>query len=1005
MDPLITGGALVAVAGAAWLAVLRGRPSTRLVAGSGYTVAAVLVVVMALVGIAGALALSARASSTVTREALSGVVEGAYLEAYWPPGGGFEAVNIPGSQGLLAREALEALEAASQAGGSAAPAQPCRPRLTGYSLVMLAPGRPLQAAPGGVVAEYTLVVIVYPGVPSGRAVLVAGPNATLNAIASKALGGAGLGVEASRQPPGPLGGLLEGCRGGILACILGGLTPLGGGVHERILPLAPTGSAVAVAVGPGDAERAIQALEDMAAGQGYRRGLAAVYALAIADIPDSCYSRVPPGSAGFIVRDSLLGAAPPGFGAYESPAASRRLGLLGSVRGLSTMGALLALVLFATVTLATASPLAATGAASLARGAAYLRLRGASEHALRGMLAQDTLASLTLGLGLGAAAVGLMAPGAYGYIGWLGLAAAAGVAVAAALLMYRRASREVGRVWVEAVARGNPLAVQPPPPPSGLGWLGWLSLALGVYHAARGYAGFSTITLIEAHQRAFQALPPALQALLGVWAFIEVFTAPFAPALLAYGVAKLLAWKSPSIVSSGLMARLLGRQATAARGLVGLVAGRAVALMALAVFASSLLAAVGLASGAASSLASHAAAAAVSPGILAVKPLEPAGHSLARLGNASIPVVVYKPATALGEALGACSGAVAAVAVPLYFYGPPTRPGALAGEPMVLAIVFQDSRGALQLFRAAGVRVEERLLETPGVGLYQEPGVEGSMSGGWRPFLLGPRGPVQVNVSELRSVDSIPGAGVLVYYSNLTLAAPEVPGGVIALGGWAYGILPRELEYPAGLAARPVAAIYTTSPSGECARALGAMGWRVYTPGDLYGDEHFRLYARLLGDALPAHYLAETALAAAVLAGAAALVLAADSEREVVPFMALLRLRGAGRREGARIVGALWGSLVGLAVLIGIAAGVGVAAASASIAGASPGGMVLGAVDARLPGGPVVTAVFTLSASTTLAYSPLALAYPVALGAALMAPLAYVGLKVYRGPIRRWLRW
>jgi hypothetical protein len=568
--------------------------------------------------------------------------------------------------------------------------------------------------------------------------------------------------------------------------------------------------------------------------------------------------------------------------------------------------------------------------------------------------------------------------------------------------MYRGASRLVGEVRLEAAARGSLLASLPPPRVGSLGWLGWLSLALGVYHAVRGYLGFTSLGYLERHGA---SLPGAAQALLGVWGFVEFITAPFAPALLAYGTARILAWRVDSLVALGR--RILGETAVLARGLSRLASARAAALVVLLVFASSLLAGLGAGASLESSMERAAASTALSPGALAVKPLKPSGERLVEAGPVNVTLVIYNLEGALGEARRLCPSGVIAVAAPLYIGGVIAGPGGAVNSttrrtlrlsevastegPSLVLLAFESDEGAYRILAAPGFNVETSDIEAVGHAVYPEAELGRSTIGpGWIPYTLTPRGdPVEVELDSISSVPAIPGSQLVRWYTGARSAPPDVPAGIVAAGSWAYKALPKTLAYPKNSGSRPVVVVYTVvytlDPRIPCLKTLGDAGWIIYTPKSLEGLPQFKWGARMAADLHPLHFLAAAAGASSVLALAAALLVAVDSEREAGPFMALLRLRGARVGEALRVSLALWGLLVFTAVLVGIAVGMGAVASTATALPTSQG-VLLYEASLRLEDGAPVRALFMIPPRSLLRPNLESIAYPLALGAIAAAP-------------------
>jgi hypothetical protein len=1045
MDWGVAGpGLAAALAGAAGFVALYRRPSTRPVTRSGYASMAFIVAFLSVASIAGALAFPSIELSHMAREAMSGVVEGYYtlhlaVEGVNDSTGEVNLSNPQAAAGLSGA-LLDASNRSSSVGASRTVGG-CRVALHPYALaVMEAVGRGGGGYPR---LLYGVVLVVDPHIPRG-AVYLQAPHG-LGENLSRALSASGLRVAGPPgEAPDPTLRALRSQCGGLLDCLLQG-SPLPSGppgtpgavvVTYQVSrgSMAPPGSGFIKPVGPtatllvppSSIEGVIRSLALLGGnGTTYRvEGLQAggtVDSLIIADLADDCYSHVIGRNVMGFIADTLRAAAPQGYqpgvlGGLDAPRS-----ILDAASNMGTAGSMLSLALFTSILLASASPLAASGAVALARNVALLRLRGLPAGGLRRQLAAVTLSALLAGVGAGLLAMEAWIPGLRSYTGVGGLAGAVVLAVVTLLIMYRRAHRESSRVLVEAVARGHPLAVAPIPPPEGLGKLGWLSLILGLYHAARGYLGFTTFIYIDRHYSWFNSLSPALQALLVVWAVIEVFTAPFAPAMLAYAVAKLIAWKSPAIVSSRLVSRLLGDVAPAARGIVRLIAGRSMALVILAVFAASLLASVGLASGSAHAWSMKAAETAVSPGLLAVKPLDPTGSVTLRVHSASAPgerslspaynLTVYDLSGAIGEARAACPGALVAVGLPAFVtYGEAGREALLeAAGPAGggrLAIVYSSSGGLEELIERSGLP----LSPDARAALYQEGEVLTRGSSGYSGYssgrslaLLEPNGTVaSIPAERDLGVLAVPGVDIIEYHANYTGESGFFWSPMI-VGGWAWGLLPARVAYPESLRARPVIAVYTLEPDPGCAAALEDRGFHVYTPSQVASSPDFERASRTLEEAHPASFLVPTAAATTGLSLLAALLLAVDADREVRPFMALLRLRGAGPREGGRITLSLWGTLILVAVLVGVAAGLGVAEGALNLVSGFMGEEFRLAVKVHLAAGPTVTAVFTGEAARSLTGAVGAVAYPLLLALLLLAPLVAVSLRVFRGPISRWL--
>ncbi len=1052
---LLAPSAALALAGFAGLFILYRRPNVRPVARSGYTVMAFIVAFLTVAGILGALAMPSRGLSLIVRDTMSGYVEGFYakpLQLMLP-----EARNqTPGQAPVvppirandterlndLASKLQQAYqEAASQ--GKYAVGRECRLSLQAYSLAVL-----VLDLPNTTRGPYGLIILLDPNAAPGT-VYLEDRTGSLLANATKALGSEGLQAASGLKPllesDKTMAALTAECGGvdcflGLSPSIMKYWTPAStpppppGGEptvtvvepgyrwDQTFIPPAKSASLIVFA-NPQDSGALVSGLARLLGGDGSILTAYGpfVYSILVADIPDECYSRTTPQALDVFVRSVLSQAAPNGYNIYIFRSFQDIISTLRRASDIGTAGSILSLTIFVSIVLASASPLAASGAVSLARGVAVLRLRGLTLGSLKRSLALITLASLAAGLGAGYAAIELWAPGSTSSTGRLGLGGTAAAAILALLLMYRRAYKESSRVLVEAVARGHPLAVAPAPPPEGLGRLGWVSLVLGLYHAVRGYLDFSTFLYIDRHQEWFSNLPPVVQALLVMWTITEIFTAPLAPAMLAYAAARLISWKSPTIASSRLVSRLLGEVAPAARGMIRLIAGRSTALVLLLVLAASLLGAVGLIGGAANAWVESAAKASVSPGILAVKQLEPSGwepdNLTFQIGNETrvIPVnlTIYNLSDAIEEARSLCPNGLLAVGLPgmrLSSDMPEDiqRQYLLAGGVgFYLLVIYSDTNALTEMAREAGVPFTDtqvEILNTPGEGLqpvgsyssYEERAPTTVYA------FLEPGGRVgSIPLHRLQGTLTVPGVDIIKYYSRKI----HRPGNLNAyvLGDWAWTKLPRQVEYPARQEYAPVVAVYTLSQDSACASRLAGAGFHVYTPGSVSEADTFQRAARALRAAHPASFLKPTALASAGLALLAAVLLAADADREVKPFMALLRLRGAGPREGARISLSLWGTLVLLAALAGIAAGLGVALGALNLVSGLMSPTANIRIVARLPDGPTVRVVFAGAAARSISGALAAVGYPLVLAAAVLAPLMLVGLRVFRGPISRWL--
>lgn len=1057
MDVAVTAVCLAALAaGVALMAVLYRRPDSRPLVRSGYTVAAVLVVFLAAAGVVGALGLPARSSTEIAVAAMRGVVEGFYSNAH--------IINITSSRASMTRGALgaallDALRAAESAGPAAGG---CRVYTAPYALAYIVP---MMESNGETLPGPVFYVLVDPRAPEGWVFLESKAPGNYSGILSEAGLRVAGGLSGLHDPV--LSKLSMQCGGikcfwGAIPASTSGGAPLGAagsegeiyrievpgpGGYEWIVEMddrvlrPPRGGYVALVVAPGSLERALYSVWLYANRTGMALNLsvapAVAYSLVIADLPDGCYAGTTPQALPAFLERVYAEAAPPGYRAFLFGSAYQRAGGLEGIGSMATAGSIVGLAVLASVVIAAAPPLAASGSSSLARSVALLRLRGYTLGILRRRLAALSAASLLAGGSAGFLAAAAFLGGSTAYTGSLGLYAAAGLAVVAGFLMYRRASGEAASIYLEAVARGSPMASLPSRPPEGLGWAGWLGLALGVYHALRGYAGFTTAEYLSRNWERLSGLSPALQALLAVWAIVEMLTAPFAPALLAYGSARLLAWKAPAIASSRLVRALLGRAAPAARGFARLVSGRAVALATLAVLATGLVAASTIAGPAASQWASRAAASTISPGLLAVKPVEPgpsmllnytltyraANGSVVR-ENRSLNVTLYNVRGEVEAAEEACPSGIVAVGLPavraLGYAGPRVGEGVLldlygsaftGGSPGVsVLLVFKDTRGALSLYRGAGVELDEgqvKALETPGHSLlYPSSRWERGSSGGGGFWMLrgAPASLEAIPVKGWVGVGEAPGADVVWWYANATggsLGRSPRPR-VYILGSWAFHYVDGVVGYPSSSHARPVVVVYTLGTT--CRSTLEEAGFHVYSPRDLLASREFEAASAILRAAHPSSFLAPAALASSILALASAALLALDAEREVSPFMALLRLRGAGRGDGARISLALWGAFLASSTAVGLLAGLGVALGALGLVTGAGGGEFTYRAAARLPDGVPVTVAFTGLQARALALSWESLALPVILGLALLAPLLVATLRVFRGPVAPWAR-
>lgn len=703
----------------------------------------------------------------------------------------------------------------------------------------------------------------------------------------------------------------------------------------------------------------------------------------------------------------------------ETAASTRQSEIISRLYDSITAGSFIVLLVLVVAALLAADPLAYNAVAATASVIGLTRLRGVTHKRLRLSLLAVTAAAALVGGSAGTALVQLVprilgapAPSMDKFT-W---SVAAGSLALYTVLLWWRASKALSKLSLEAAARGHPLAAEVMHENKPPGKLAIASLILGLYHALRGLLGFPFIfQYFDEHG------PPEnmfLAIILGIAGFIEIFTFPLAPILVAYGFARLLTWASPNILSR--VSRLGGasEMASIASGLARWVAPRARALVVLAVFASVILASSGVALHVTYTGLETAVLGSIGGEVVGYKVLEPVEEINLTSGYITVQILGYdlgEARTLASRAAEACPGSLIALIADMNLVGRDVPPDILASKDVYVSMWNDYAYIVLE----PSERVLEKLEGYAGVGLEEAIKSRGRAAiGGWeywgldyiryiivsaKPELSGGRlkavwTPIELAVKIKGGLPGTPLA--MSIYKALGYEFPGPGIQWVVTGEWVLDEIPDGIYYVPSSSPPPMLMVMADRGCEEQLRSLGL---------DLVvlGDSEFKGYIDRVGTMLElvnlSYYLKIAALTLLAMVALASAIAAYGASDVLTEILALVRLRGAGPTLALKVTAVLWGVIAGLSIAAGLLTGIGAGAAMTTPGGGSEGMATLAPVDLvfdrellKLDEGFTVKVQWSL-AQLKLGITPGTIALALLLLIVILVPPFLVGVKVFRG--------
>ncbi len=252
------------------------------------------------------------------------------------------------------------------------------------------------------------------------------------------------------------------------------------------------------------------------------------------------------------------------------------------------------------IVLIATNPIAESIILSMRKQVGLLRLRGAGPGMLKKEFLITTAVTGVIGFAAGAA---LTLIAAYAVFGESGHAVAVTtlsdpviIAIAAVLtgIVLGYTARKARRIIAElspSEAIKTTLTPEELLKPLKVGGLGWFSIIVGLYFVITGYIGWSASSALLNYMAGASGTPNiGLLIVLIILAMIEGVLKPFAPILLAYGIAKYVAVNYDKIMERVARSGVLGEFTFVGKGLIGVMRRRVTAILVLTIFTVSVLA-------------------------------------------------------------------------------------------------------------------------------------------------------------------------------------------------------------------------------------------------------------------------------------------------------------------------------------------------------------------------------------------------------------------------------
>ncbi len=653
------------------------------------------------------------------------------------------------------------------------------------------------------------------------------------------------------------------------------------------------------------------------------------------------------------------------------------------------------------IVLIAANPIAESIILSMRKQVGLLRLRGASPGMLRKEFAVTTaltgVAGFIAGAGVTYAVVAAVFGSSGPSIAEVTLTDPVILAITAlftgVVLAYTaRKARKVIAELPPTEAIKTTLTPEELLKPLSVGGLGWFSIIVGLYFVITGYLGWSATTAMLNYMMNPSGPPNiGLFILLVILAMIEGVLKPFAPILLAYGIAKYVAVNYDKIMERVARSGVLGELTFVGKGLIGVMRRRVTAILVLTIFTVSVLAQTYIATTANETLMDSALLTSLGNNYGAYLDLRM--NSSTGIGG----LTQYLASTGCGAYIG--------LQVSI-------RSG--TGTPTAVLIIVPDPESLLEnsAWYPSWSRPDpfdaalKRLSDTEVMLLSQKP-----MMFGTKKLGIGNTTSISswvtnasLNVTIVEETDGFPGYGLISTSPSqgVAIISPSGISNIVVAGSSMAGRLERAGFLNAGSRIRVVVMgddnVTVASCVGEIKERAGEFSMEPVSEGYLnVGD--LEISDTFFGSTITIAQSSLSITQAVILIGLAvafSVILSWSVTKEIIRVYLLLRVRGASATDIARIGAVKWGLLAVVAVALGLF--VGGALGRGAIATLTPG-LTLTTITASTNGG--LTMPVNLGQGVMSPYIPLEgwAIVAVTTAALTLFPLA-ITLRIFRGAVR-----
>lgn len=654
------------------------------------------------------------------------------------------------------------------------------------------------------------------------------------------------------------------------------------------------------------------------------------------------------------------------------------------------------------IVLIAANPIAESIILSMRKQVGLLRLRGADPGMLRKDFAVTTALTGVVGFLAGAGVTYAVVAAVFGPSG-LSIAevtltdpvilAIAAFFTGAVLAYTSRKARKVIAELSPIDAVKTTLTPEELLKPLRVGGLGWFSLIAGLYFVITGYLGWSATTAMMSYMMGASGQPNiGLLIVLVVLAMVEGVLKPFAPILLAYGIAKYVAVNYDKFMERVAGSGVLGELTFVGKGLIGVMRRRVTAVLVLTIFTLSVLAQTYIATTANETLIDSAVITSLGNDY---------GAYLDLRMNSSTGIeglTQYLASTGCGAYIGlqvsmrSGTGTPAAVLVIVpdpesllansAWYPSWSRP-----DPFNTALKRLSDTEVMLLSR------ELTMFGTKGLGVGNTTTISS-----WDTN-------ASLNVTIVEESDGFPGYGLIStspFQERVITIEPPVISNLVIAGSSMAGRLERAGFLDAGSRIRVVVTGDNNETVASCVEGIKErareLGMKPVDEGYIYvGD--LEISDTLLGGSIALAQSPISITQAVILIGLAvafSTILSWSVTKEIIRVYLLLRVRGASAVDIARIVAVKWGLLAAVAVALGLFVG---GALGRGDVAASALGLTFLTLTATASGGS--TMPVNLGQGVMSPYIPLEgwAIVAAAMAALILFPLV-ITLRIFRGAVR-----